>query len=90
VTKRIRVTGRVQGVWFRGWTADQARALELNGWVRNRRDGSVEILAEGPEGAVAELVRRCGQGPPAARVEAVEIEAADESVPAGFAQRPTL
>ena len=45
--RRILVHGRVQGVWFRGWTVDVARALGLDGWVRNRRDGSVEILASG-------------------------------------------
>ena len=61
-----------------------------SGWVRNRRDGSVEILAEGPEEAVAALVERCHDGPPAARVDQVEVEEADEAVPAGFDQRPTL
>ena len=88
--RRLRVTGRVQGVWFRGWTVAQAEALGLQGWVRNRRDGSVEILAGGPEDRVAELIRRCREGPAAARVEGVEIEDGDEAVPAGFAQRPTL
>lgn len=88
--RRLRVTGLVQGVWFRGWTVDQARALGLGGWVRNRRDGSVEILAEGPEEAIAELARRCGEGPPSARVERVEVETADEAPPPGFTSRPTL
>lgn len=87
--RRIRVTGRVQGVWFRGWTADEAQALRLDGWVRNRRDGSVEILTKGPDAAIAELVRRCHEGPAAARVDRVEVEEADEAVPAGFEQRPT-
>jgi acylphosphatase len=90
VSRRIRVTGRVQGVWYRGWTVDQARSLGLSGWVRNRRDGSVEILADGPEDELAELVRRCHEGPPAARVERVEVEESDEAVPAGFAGRPTV
>jgi len=90
VSSRIRVTGRVQGVWFRGWTVDQARELGLSGWVRNRRDGSVEILAEGPDEALAELVRRCHEGPPAARVERVEAEEGDEAVPSGFAGGPTV
>lgn len=89
MSRRIRVTGRVQGVWYRGWTVAQARALGLTGWVRNRRDGSVEILAEGPKAAITELVRRCREGPPAARVDLVESEESDETAPAGFAERPT-
>ena len=89
--RRLVVHGRVQGVWFRGWTVDQARALGLDGWVRNRRDGSVEILASGPDQAVATLIDRCREGPPAARVERVDVEDSDEtpSPPPGFAQRPT-
>ena len=83
------VTGRVQGVWFRGWTVDQAVALGLDGWVRNRRDGSVEILASGPDAAVETLIGRCRQGPPAARVDRVEAQETDEPVAAGFTQRPT-
>ena len=90
MSRRIRVTGRVQGVWYRGWTVDQARALGLSGWVRNRGDGSVEILAEGPDEAIAELIRRCQEGPPAARVERIAVEESDEAAPAGFAERPTL
>lgn len=88
--RRLIVRGRVQGVWFRGWTADQARALGLDGWVRNRRDGSVEILMAGPEDGVLAMIERCRRGPSAARVERVDAEETDEAVPAGFAQRPTL
>ena len=87
--RRLIVTGRVQGVWYRGWTVDQARALGLDGWVRNRRDGSVEIFVAGPEHAVAELIRRCHEGPPAARVERVAVEESEEPAPTGFDQRPT-
>lgn len=87
--RRLLVAGRVQGVWYRGWTVDQAVALGLDGWVRNRRDGSVEILASGSEDAVAALIERCRAGPPAARVESVEVEVADEAVPQGFTQRAT-
>ena len=90
MNRRIVVTGRVQGVWFRGWTVDQARALGLNGWVRNRCDGSVEILADGPEDAVVELIRRCHEGPPAARVDRIAVEDSGETAPAGFEQCPTL
>ncbi|HST36766.1 MAG TPA: acylphosphatase [Allosphingosinicella sp.] len=90
MTRRILVTGQVQGVWFRGWTVDQARALGLNGWVRNRRDGSVEILAEGPVDAMAELIRRCHRGPSGAKVEEVVVEESGEAAPAGFDQQPTF
>ena len=90
MSTRILVHGRVQGVWFRGWTVDQAEVLGLRGWVRNRRDGSVEILADGPDEAIAELVRRCHNGPSAARVERVDVEEADEAPAANFLQRPTV
>lgn len=66
----IRVFGRVQGVGFRAWTVRQALDLHLTGFVRNRRDGSVEILAEGEQ--VSELFRRCYNGPTFARVDRVE------------------
>ena len=90
IARRLRITGRVQGVWFRGWTVDTARALGLDGWVRNRLDGSVEALAVGPEEAVEELIRRCHQGPPAAQVERVDIEPAQGIVGEGFVQKPTV
>jgi acylphosphatase len=89
VTRRLIVHGRVQGVWYRGWTVDQARSLGLDGWARNRSDGTVEILASGPEAAVAALIARCHEGPPAARVERVDVTETDETPPAGFAQRPS-
>jgi acylphosphatase len=90
LSRRIRVHGEVQGVWYRGWTVDQARDLGLAGWVRNRRDGSVEILADGPDAAIEALISRCREGPSAARVERVESEETDENVEPGFTQRPTL
>ena len=87
--RRLLISGRVQGVWYRGWTVEQAASLGLDGWVRNRRDGSVEALVSGPEAAVRSFIRRCHEGPPAANVERVEVENADEAVTAGFVQRPT-
>lgn len=89
ITRRLRITGRVQGVWFRGWAVDTARALGVGGWVRNRADGSVELLARGSESAVAALIDRCREGPSAARVDCVEVEESDELVEDGFVQRPT-
>ena len=80
--KRVRVvvSGRVQGVWFRGWTEDQARRRGLDGWVRNRRDGTVEALFQGEDREVDEMVDLCRQGPPFAQVH--EVEVLDESEPA--------
>jgi acylphosphatase len=86
---RVRIEGRVQGVWFRAWTEDRARALGLGGWVRNRRDGSVEALFAGPESAVAAMLAACRQGPPAARVTNVVEEPADPPTDQGFRTLPT-
>jgi acylphosphatase len=89
-TIRVVITGRVQGVWYRGWAVDEAIERGLSGWVRNRRDGSVEALFSGPEIAVRAMIERCRQGPPAARVE--RIAETPESAPAesGFRQLPTV
>jgi len=73
VRKRLRVTGRVQGVAYRASTVTIARTLDLAGWVANRADGSVEAVAEGDETEVAAFIRWCHQGPPAARVDHVEV-----------------
>ena len=89
-TRRIFVHGRVQGVSFRMWAVDQARALGLSGWVRNRHDGRVEILAKGPAERVTELATRCWQGPELAKVDNVDVEAAAEEVPTGFEDRMTV
>jgi acylphosphatase len=88
--RRLRVHGRVQGVWYRGWSVDAARALGLAGWVRNRRDGSVEMLLSGNDEAVAAMIARCREGPPGARVDRVDASESDEAPPAGFEARPTL
>jgi acylphosphatase len=71
---RCIVTGRVQGVFYRAATAEQAVRLALGGWVRNLPDGSVEIVAAGSEDALAALTQWLWQGPPAARVTTVRIE----------------
>lgn len=88
---QVRIRGRVQGVWFRAWTVEQATALGLDGWVRNRSDGSVEALFAGPADRVAEMVRRCRNGPPQARVDdVVETAPVDDPGPTGFRTLPTL
>jgi acylphosphatase len=73
---QVRITGRVQGVGYRAWVEHQARNHDLEGWVRNRHDGSVEALFAGPADIVSEMVARCGRGPLSARVEAVRDEGA--------------
>jgi acylphosphatase len=70
--KRVIVRGRVQGVGFRAWVADAARAHGVTGWVRNRRNGSVEAVFAGGSGAVAQMVEACRQGPRGARVDVLE------------------
>ncbi|TFI58027.1 acylphosphatase [Sphingomonas parva] len=87
---RIRVSGRVQGVFFRNWTIEQAQALGLRGWVRNRADGSVEILAFGEEAALRALVAKCHEGPRAAQVARVEVEEAEGDAPVGFTRERTV
>ena len=71
------MTGRVQGVFFRVWTQQQACELGVTGWVRNCADGMVEAHLEGDEAAVKALVQRLHEGPPAAEVESVETEVAE-------------
>lgn len=68
------ISGRVQAVWFRSSTCGEARRLGVAGWVRNRPDGNVEALIEGPRRAVMELVAWCHRGPAAARVDSVDVE----------------
>ncbi len=84
VTLRVAVTGRVQGVWFRGWTRATAEELGLNGWVRNEPDGSVSALISGPDDAVATMIEALHRGPEMARVTGVATEQSDETAPAGF------
>lgn len=74
IGRLLRVTGSVQGVFFRAWTQEQARELGVSGWVRNCADGSVEAYAEGDEEPVEALIRRIHDGPPSARVEDVQVE----------------
>ena len=74
VRAHLLVTGRVQGVWFRGATQAEAERLGVHGWVRNRADGSVEAGVEGPREAVDELVAWAQRGPSAARVARVIVE----------------
>jgi acylphosphatase len=76
---RLRISGRVQGVGFRAFVADEAESRELSGWVRNRGDGSVEASIAGEDEIVDEMVEICRRGPYGAHVENVAIEPASES-----------
>ncbi|XP_010684048.2 uncharacterized protein LOC104898648 [Beta vulgaris subsp. vulgaris] len=91
-TKTIRcmIKGRVQGVFYRNWTIENATQLGLKGWVRNRRDGSVEALFSGKAVAVDEMLQRCRRGPPEAMVTALEANPSDEDPGVGFERKHTV
>lgn len=72
--RHVTVTGRVQGVGYRAWVADEASARQLEGWVRNIRNGSVEALFAGPADIVAAMIAVCGRGPSMARVDLVQAQ----------------
>jgi acylphosphatase len=76
IARRLTISGQVQGVGFRYALADEARARNLRGWVRNRRDGSVEAIVAGPEGDVEAVIAWARHGPPAAHVTRVAVEPA--------------
>jgi len=77
IARHVRVTGRVQGVFFRVWARDEAQSLGITGWVRNCGDGSVEAQLEGDAEAVDELLDQIREGPPGARVNDLCVEEAD-------------
>jgi len=86
-----RVRGRVQGVYFRASTQGEAQRLGLAGWVRNRRDGSVELVAEGPSDTLNALMRWVSEGPPLASVSQVDrVDCQPVGLDGGFTIRPTL
>ncbi|MGI9501072.1 MAG: acylphosphatase [Geminicoccaceae bacterium] len=84
---RVRIEGRVQGVWYRGWTVRAAGRLGLDGWVQNQDGGSVEAVFVGPAAKVDAMIERCRRGPPAAAVTAVHQTPFDDEVASGFHQR---
>jgi acylphosphatase len=91
VCRRLRVEGRVQGVGYREACVEQARSLGVAGWIRNRRDGSVEVLAQGTATAVARLQAWLNEGPALARVDRVTASVIDPAPPwpSDFERRPT-
>ena len=88
--KKLKVTGIVQGVGFRPFVYRLARAHHLAGWVRNRRDGSVEALFFGEKAMVEAMIEACRRGPPSARVTSVVTEPAEVPDQQGFHQLPTV
>ena len=87
---RLRIEGRVQGVSYRMWTVAEASARGLTGWVRNRKDGSVEALIIGPVAKVDEVIELCHRGPSLARVTAVTVDAAQGIAADDFREMPTV
>lgn len=90
VKAHVLISGRVQGVWFRAWTEREAKRRELSGWVRNRRDGNVEAVFDGPQAVVEDMISACYEGPPHAQVDAVDTGPWDSETPDGFHQKPTV
>mgnify|MGYP005820499787 CR=1 FL=1 len=87
--KRVVIAGQVQGVGYRDWLVAEAIALGLAGWVRNRRDGTVEALLYGEPDSVEEMLRACRRGPPLAVVAEIVEHLADPPREPGFRRRPT-
>ena len=87
---KVQITGKVQGVWFRAWTKEQAEQLGLDGWVRNRADGSVEAQLYGPQDKVESMLRRLHNGPNRAHVDNLEIEDTPTKPDKGFHKKPTV
>nr|XP_023929398.1 kinesin-related protein 12-like isoform X1 [Quercus suber] len=88
-TVRVVIKGRVQGVFYRNWTVENATQLGLKGWVRNRRDGSVEALFSGNPDVVQEMEQRCRRGPPDAMVTGLEVFPSSDDPGSGFKRKPT-
>lgn len=83
-TVQVRIEGNVQGVGFRNWTLRMARQLGLAGWVRNRRDGSVEVVFSGSGAAVGDALVRCKMGPRSAKVTSIAATDIDPPALSGF------
>lgn len=90
-TVHVIINGRVQGVGYRAWTEAMAANLQLRGWVRNRKDGTVEAVFSGSTEAVDTIIEACHDGPPPARVTSVTVSNwPDGDLPTGFEFLTTL
>lgn len=81
---QLLIKGRVQGVYYRASAKDKADELGVTGWVRNTRDGDVELLAVGSQDRIEAMIRWCHIGPPASKVTAVEVRSLPEQACDGF------
>ncbi|NQV47982.1 MAG: acylphosphatase [Rhodospirillaceae bacterium] len=88
-TVHVRIEGRVQGVFYRAWTSEQALSRGLAGWVRNMRDGSVEALFSGPAADVDDMLTACRSGPPLADVTKISPIPCEAPETPGFHKLPT-
>jgi acylphosphatase len=86
---RVIITGRVQGVGYRAWTVETAGRLQLSGWVRNRRDGTVEAVFCGEAAAVTAMFEACKKGPAASRPDSITHHAWDEPLSGPFTATAT-
>ena len=90
IRRRLHITGHVQGVFYRDWFVDEAEGLGLDGWIRNRADGSVEAVVQGPSETVDRAIAKARDGSPAARVDHVAVrEEPSGEVLNGFEKRAT-
>lgn len=89
ITRRLRIHGRVQGVWYRESMRQEAEALRVTGWVRNRMDGSVEALVQGAPADVDALVGWARRGPREAQVDRLDVSEEAAAPLAGFDKHPT-
>ncbi|XWS66844.1 hypothetical protein CRYUN_Cryun05aG0235900 [Craigia yunnanensis] len=89
-TVRVVIKGRIQGVFYRNWTIENATQLGLKGWVRNRRDGSVEALFSGIPDSVQEMEQRCRRGPPTAMVTGLQVFPSNDDPGTEFGRKPTV
>jgi acylphosphatase len=90
ICRNLRITGRVQNVFYRDWFVERADGLGVTGWVRNRADGSVEAVVCGSSDLIEAIVALARQGSPASRVEDVVVSEAPEAVFDRFDKRPTV
>lgn len=87
---RLVISGTVQGVWYRAWVEERANAMELDGWIRNRADDTVETLIVGPDAQVDQMVEYCWEGPRLANVTDIKIRSALGITAKGFVLKPTV
>jgi acylphosphatase len=87
---RLRIEGSVQAVGYRNFMIEEARKLGIDGWVRNRTDGSVEALVSGETKAVEALIAACARGPEGSRIKHIDMEKVEPPAEKGFNRRPSI